>query len=58
MTGAQNNGDFEPAVPPDLSCPLEPGVGERPGVGDVVADEKDVGVRVGQGPDRVVGAGT
>ena len=43
------------AVPPDLADPLVLDVVERDGVGDVEAEEEDVGVVEGERADRVVG---
>ena len=43
------------AVPPDLADPLVLHVVERDGVGDVEAEQEDVGVVVGEGAHRVVG---
>ncbi len=42
-------------MPTDLPHPLVLDVVQRDGVGDLVAEEEDVGVVVGQGANRVVG---
>ena len=54
LTAAEDDGRGG-AVPPDLANPLVLDVVERDGVGDVEAEEEDVGVVEGERADRVVG---